>query len=317
MFRFVGESSEWKERGTGDVRLLQHNETNKVRLVMRRDKTLKVCANHYSQSSLIHPFSTVSLAVTNSFSAVTQEMALSPNVGSDRSWVYNVAADVCDGETSSETLAIRFANSESKSPRPPCNVVLTLVIATDAGLFKSAFLSAQETNKSLLSSNSAAPQEAVPADEPAAKEEVKEDKPAEAVEEKKEAPVEDKKEVVEEVRSSFSPRLLKQLSLIIVVCGCVTDRCFCMIDRPLKPLPFDFDSFCFVRISFLHPPLSTSPSRVKYTPDFSSTRDAGLRMKRISCRDGNLFFSIVLRDGAMPYHVSKETARRRALKSTQ
>lgn len=41
-------------------------------------------------------------------------MALSPNVGSDRSWVYNVAADVSDGEPMAETLAIRFANSESK-----------------------------------------------------------------------------------------------------------------------------------------------------------------------------------------------------------
>lgn len=49
LFRFVSESSEWKERGTGDVRLLQHKETKKVRLVMRRDKTLKVCANHASE----------------------------------------------------------------------------------------------------------------------------------------------------------------------------------------------------------------------------------------------------------------------------
>lgn len=45
---------------------------------------------------------------------VTADMALSPNVGSDRSWVYNVAADVSDGEVSAETLAIRFANSESE-----------------------------------------------------------------------------------------------------------------------------------------------------------------------------------------------------------
>ena len=50
LFRFAAESSEWKERGTGDVRLLQHKETKKVRLVMRRDKTLKVCANHASRS---------------------------------------------------------------------------------------------------------------------------------------------------------------------------------------------------------------------------------------------------------------------------
>lgn len=48
LFKFVRESSEWKERGTGDVRLLKHIENGKTRLVMRRDKTLKVCANHYS-----------------------------------------------------------------------------------------------------------------------------------------------------------------------------------------------------------------------------------------------------------------------------
>ena len=48
LFKFVRETSEWKERGTGDMRLLKHEENGKTRLVMRRDKTLKVCANHYS-----------------------------------------------------------------------------------------------------------------------------------------------------------------------------------------------------------------------------------------------------------------------------
>ncbi|GAA5922920.1 Ran-binding domain-containing protein [Sporobolomyces koalae] len=115
LFRFVAESSEWKERGTGDVRLLKHKESKKVRLVMRRDKTLKVCANHY----------------------ITADMALSPNIGSDRSWVYNVAADVSDGEATAETLAIRFANSEN------------------ANLFKTEFKSAQDNNKNLLSGNAA------------------------------------------------------------------------------------------------------------------------------------------------------------------
>ncbi|GAA6063919.1 hypothetical protein JCM10212_003537 [Sporobolomyces blumeae] len=127
LFRFVAESSEWKERGTGDVRLLKHKESKKVRLVMRRDKTLKVCANHY----------------------ITAEMALSPNIGSDRSWVYNVAADVSDGEATAETLAIRFANSEN------------------ANLFKTAFQSAQENNKSLVS-GSAAPKPVDESEAPAA-----------------------------------------------------------------------------------------------------------------------------------------------------
>lgn len=44
---------------------------------------------------------------------VVPEMKLSPNVGSDRSWVWNAAADVSEGEPEAVTLAIRFANSES------------------------------------------------------------------------------------------------------------------------------------------------------------------------------------------------------------
>lgn len=46
LFRFHKGDMEWKERGTGDVRLMKNNVTGKTRVVMRRDKTLKVCANH-------------------------------------------------------------------------------------------------------------------------------------------------------------------------------------------------------------------------------------------------------------------------------
>ena len=52
LFKFDREGREWKERGTGDVRLLKHRENLKTRLVMRRDKTLKVCANHYGECFL-------------------------------------------------------------------------------------------------------------------------------------------------------------------------------------------------------------------------------------------------------------------------
>lgn len=41
-------------------------------------------------------------------------MKLNPNVGSDRSWVWNTTADVSEGEPEKQTLAIRFANSESE-----------------------------------------------------------------------------------------------------------------------------------------------------------------------------------------------------------
>ena len=111
LFKFDRDTREWKERGTGDVRLLKHKENGKTRLVMRRDKTLKVCANHYGKVSVC--------LVTNGLRAdtttVVPDMKLSPNVGSDRSWVWNAAADVSEGEPEAQTLAIRFANSESKT----------------------------------------------------------------------------------------------------------------------------------------------------------------------------------------------------------
>ena len=47
LFRFDKSTNEWKERGTGDVKLLKHKESGKIRLLMRRDKTHKICANHY------------------------------------------------------------------------------------------------------------------------------------------------------------------------------------------------------------------------------------------------------------------------------
>lgn len=56
LFKFDRESREWKERGTGDVRLLKHKDNGKTRLVMRRDKTLKVCANHYGMVEFCERF---------------------------------------------------------------------------------------------------------------------------------------------------------------------------------------------------------------------------------------------------------------------
>ncbi|KAJ3340760.1 Ran GTPase-binding protein yrb1 [Entophlyctis luteolus] len=91
LFRFDKPTNEWKERGTGDAKLLRHKVTSKIRMLMRRDKTHKICANHY----------------------ITQDMKLTANVGSDRSWVYQVLADFAEGEARPETLAIRFGNSEN------------------------------------------------------------------------------------------------------------------------------------------------------------------------------------------------------------
>lgn len=54
LFRLNKDEGEWKERGTGDVRFLKHKVTGKTRILMRRDKTLKVCANHTSASVMQH-----------------------------------------------------------------------------------------------------------------------------------------------------------------------------------------------------------------------------------------------------------------------
>jgi len=92
LFRYAKEEKEWKERGTGEVKLLKHKQTGKIRVLMRRDKTLKICANHY----------------------VSPLMDLQPNIGSDKSWVYSVPADYSDDAPAiNETLAIRFANPEN------------------------------------------------------------------------------------------------------------------------------------------------------------------------------------------------------------
>eukprot|EP00227_Mantoniella_beaufortii_P007705 CAMPEP_0197597166 /NCGR_PEP_ID=MMETSP1326-20131121/26747_1 /TAXON_ID=1155430 /ORGANISM="Genus nov. species nov., Strain RCC2288" /LENGTH=282 /DNA_ID=CAMNT_0043163799 /DNA_START=65 /DNA_END=913 /DNA_ORIENTATION=+ len=44
-YRFI--EGEWKERGVGPLKLLQHKENKKIRFLMRRDKTLKVCGNFF------------------------------------------------------------------------------------------------------------------------------------------------------------------------------------------------------------------------------------------------------------------------------
>ncbi|TRY91680.1 hypothetical protein DNTS_003335, partial [Danionella cerebrum] len=85
LFRFDTESKEWKERGIGSIKILKHRTSGKVRLLMRREQVLKICANHY----------------------ITTDMVLKPNAGSDKSWVWH-AMDYADEMPKNEQLAIRF-----------------------------------------------------------------------------------------------------------------------------------------------------------------------------------------------------------------
>jgi len=90
-------------------------------------------------------------------------MTLTPNVGSDRSWVWNVTADSSDDSEGPQTLAIRLANSEK------------------AAQFKEEFEKAQQNNAGLKGTSEKAEEKA-------------EEKPEEKKEEKKEEKVEEKKE---------------------------------------------------------------------------------------------------------------------------
>lgn len=93
LFRYDSNESppEWKERGTGEVKLLHNSERKTVRVVMRRDKTLKICANHF----------------------VATWMELKPNCGSDRAWVWSVPGDFADETPRNELFAIKFASAEN------------------------------------------------------------------------------------------------------------------------------------------------------------------------------------------------------------
>jgi E3 SUMO-protein ligase RanBP2 len=90
LFRYYNEGNQWKERGIGDIKILQNTSTGKCRVIMRRDNVLKICANHQ----------------------ITQEMTLKPNAGSEKSWVWNTVADFADEVAKQETLAVRFKSSE-------------------------------------------------------------------------------------------------------------------------------------------------------------------------------------------------------------
>jgi hypothetical protein len=55
LYRYEDSDKEWKERGTGECKILQDRDSKKIRILMRRDKIFKICANHYSMLMPIVP----------------------------------------------------------------------------------------------------------------------------------------------------------------------------------------------------------------------------------------------------------------------
>ena len=90
LYRYVADDKQWKERGVGDIKLLRNRQSGKMRVLMRRDQVLKICANHQ----------------------ITIDMKLQPNAGSDRSWVWSTLADFSEQECKAEQLAVRFKSED-------------------------------------------------------------------------------------------------------------------------------------------------------------------------------------------------------------
>ncbi|BDA46598.1 probable ran-specific GTPase-activating protein [Coccomyxa sp. Obi] len=89
LYRFDNDSGEWKERGIGQVRLLESNDTGKIRLLMRQEKTLKIRANHF----------------------VMPGTRLQEHSGSEKAWVYSTV-DFADEEQKPELFCFRFSSIE-------------------------------------------------------------------------------------------------------------------------------------------------------------------------------------------------------------
>ena len=57
LFKF--RDSQWKERGVGEIKMMRHKHSGRIRIVMRRQQVHKVCCNHYLTPDLVlEPMST-------------------------------------------------------------------------------------------------------------------------------------------------------------------------------------------------------------------------------------------------------------------
>ena len=89
LFRRDPESKQWKERGIGELKILQDNTSGRYRIVMRRDQVLKLCANHW----------------------ITANMELTPMTASSNSYMW-LAADFSEEEVTHEHFAAKFKLEE-------------------------------------------------------------------------------------------------------------------------------------------------------------------------------------------------------------
>jgi Ran-binding protein 1 len=91
LYRFDPSGPEWKERGRGEIKIMQHKTTGKCRVILREGKTFKLRLNH----------------------GINQLIELVPNGGSDRSWTWSTTdfSEGCGDEGTEHTFAIKFKDS--------------------------------------------------------------------------------------------------------------------------------------------------------------------------------------------------------------
>lgn len=85
LYRFA--SSEWKECGVGDIKILKHPDTGKLRVLMRREPIHKICLNH---------------ALTADVEYLHKD---------DKTWLFN-ANDFSSGEITPTRFCVRFKTPE-------------------------------------------------------------------------------------------------------------------------------------------------------------------------------------------------------------
>jgi len=93
IFRFVSDSKEWKERGLGDIQILQDkNDPSKIRIVMWREKILKLACNHW-----------LTKGMKMDYYQQSKKMV---------SWT---AMDFAEGEQKTEIFTCKFGNEDAVS----------------------------------------------------------------------------------------------------------------------------------------------------------------------------------------------------------
>ncbi|KAK6195510.1 hypothetical protein SNE40_000924 [Patella caerulea] len=89
LYRYDKSTSQWKERGTGDMKIMKHQDKDLYRLLFRREQVFKVVCNHMISSAI----------------------NMNPMETSDKAWCW-VAEDFSEEEGKVENFAVKFKNIE-------------------------------------------------------------------------------------------------------------------------------------------------------------------------------------------------------------